>query len=107
METVAGSHDREDCKRRQHQDLLNGDRDKRLTRSAKLKMDQHRTSDDGQSTRLVNKGHLCNVRNKAFNQRRYLVRQKVKHNTSSGEQSAKGNVCYCDICGLACIPGLT
>jgi uncharacterized Zn-finger protein len=92
------------------------------------KVNQHGTSDDGQSTQRVNKGHVCDVCNKVFTHNCYLVRHKLVHarygygkhtaskynngckqsgsrvpeyNMSSGEQSVVGeNVCYCDICGL-------
>jgi hypothetical protein len=108
--------------------LVSGDSDKCLTGSAKLKLDQHRTSDNRQSTRRVNKGHVCNVCNKVFTHQCHLVHHKLthvgygnaehthtskydqgrsqisnqhpEHSTSSGEQLAESrNVLCCDICG--------
>jgi hypothetical protein len=74
-------------------DAVCGDSNEGVTRSANLKFVQHYMPVAGQSTDTVNKGHVCNVCKKVFSQRRHLVRHKLKHNTSSGEQSAKGSMC--------------
>jgi hypothetical protein len=74
-------------------DAVSGDSNEGVMRSANLKLVQHYISVAGQSTDTVNKGHVCNVCNKVFSQRLHLVRHKRKHNTSSGEQSAKGSMC--------------
>jgi KRAB domain-containing zinc finger protein len=106
-------------------DDLHGGEKRSLTGSATLQVNQHGTSDDGQS---VNKRHVCDVCNEVFPCRYNLVRHKLTHgyeqntattkcekgrsqvrgrcpghSTCSGEQSAVDRkVLYCDICGLAC-----
>jgi uncharacterized Zn-finger protein len=84
-------------------DDLHGGEKSSLTGSTKLKVNQHGTSNDGQSTQWENKRHVCDVCNKVFTHNCYLKRHRITHNVSSGGQSGEDTtVLYCDICGLAC-----
>jgi uncharacterized Zn-finger protein len=110
------------CQVKDH-DTLNGDSDRCVIGSIKVKSEQHDTSADGQSTQVVNKRHECEVCNKVFSRHYHLVRhhkimhmthrttsyggpsddRHLEHSTSSGEQSLEGQDVYiCDICGRAC-----
>lgn len=79
-------------------DLVSADSDKCLTGSAKVKLNQHRTSDDEQLTQRVNNEYVCDMCNKVFTHRRYLMRHK-KYGIPCGTNIKPY---ACDICGKAC-----